>query len=183
MSEEEKSILMNTKELTGKIELDARMQAGNIQRFHTAPFGRIDQTVGHHTYRVAQIVMFIWPEFVAPNEVFKCLLAALDHDVAEIELGDIPHLAKRNFFSGMAEVEEDLAREMGLISTKGLPEGGAELVKVADWLECMYFAREQMQYGNKWAETVLKVLSEALAPMVEDKPEVKKLVEKLYEPE
>ena len=58
--------------------------AGDVTRFHTLRTIR-QQSVAHHSWGVATLLLHVWPE--APASVLR---AALWHDVAEIETGDMP---------------------------------------------------------------------------------------------
>lgn len=64
--------------------LEFMWRGGYTTRYHTERTLRED-TVGHHSFNVAAIVMYVRPDASA-----ALLRAALLHDVAEHVLGDIP---------------------------------------------------------------------------------------------
>ena len=121
------------------------IRASNVKRYHTFPIIG-EQTVGHHSHRVALLLIYL------TNGKLSCNLikAALFHDLAEIHTGDIPATTKwahPNIADLLKRIENtyELEHEISVILT----EKEKKLLKTADMCELMLFAEEQHMLGNK----------------------------------
>jgi 5'-deoxynucleotidase YfbR-like HD superfamily hydrolase len=120
-------------------------QAGFVKRHHVNPSDAV-QTVGHHSWGVAMILDYIWPD--APKKV---ILAALRHDVPERWTGDIPAYVKWRYpdlASSMNTAEAGVERLLGY--DLELTQHEAAALKVADMLELMMFSLHRSSMGDKY---------------------------------
>ena len=141
--------------------LEVQLQAGCIQRYHLLPIIG-EQNVAAHTYGVCQILRFISGDELTP----RMLMAALDHDVAEYEIGDIPFNVKRAYphvKEALVAAEQDFEQKFGLNHPLG--EREKQLVKQADVLEMGFFGKRQYQLGNEGGLTIMYNVLEALHKM------------------
>lgn len=134
---------------------------GNTRRFHTMHTIMLD-TVGHHSYNVACIIMHLRPEADA-----RLLRAALKHDQTEHIVGDMPAPTKRglpNYFIGnpgepssravsfrqaFGDYEEKVANEHGVSIEEDLADSEAWVLKLADSLDGMRFCIQERRMGNR----------------------------------
>ncbi len=124
-------------------ELAEKLQAGCVKRCHTVPSSEY-QTTGLHSWGVAIIILN-----AHPNPSLQLIKAALQHDMAELWLGDVPATAKWRFSElseayKKAEViierENNLAVELTDIEYMWL--------KAADILELAYWCELQRSMGS-----------------------------------
>lgn len=129
---------------------------GNTRRYHTMRTV-MEDTVGHHSYNVACIIMHLRPDCRA-----VLLRAALKHDMAEHMVGDMPAPTKRampdyvndagqsrTFREVFGEYEESRALEYGVALEEGqLTEGERWVLKLADAMDGMRFCIQERQLGN-----------------------------------
>lgn len=73
-------------------QLKMFLSGGAVRRFHTIPTIQLD-TVGSHSHLVSCLVTMLG---LPDNVELKLLKAALFHDLAEQEIGDIPSPLKRS---------------------------------------------------------------------------------------
>ena len=133
------------------MDLDIQISAGMIRRYHTLPFIG-EQTVGHHTYNVVQILRHITGDMLSVN----LLKAALDHDVMEYFTGDVPHPTKQAFSAveaALQVVEDEMLAELGV--DYELDPHEANLLKWADMMEAGMFGYHQMTLGNRYAKDIV----------------------------
>lgn len=127
------------------------MMGGSVQRYHTWPMP--PQNVGNHSYGVAMIVQRLWPECRK-----ELLLAALQHDLGEQELGDVPAPAKwraPQFFAHLNEAEAKARLDMGFSPhEEELTAHERQVLKIADILELCAFARYAINCGHVGAQIV-----------------------------
>lgn len=126
-------------------------KAGYIKRYHTVPTVGDSQTVSAHSWGVATLINEIWPD--ATKQV---LLASLYHDVAEVLIGDMPATVKwkyAEFASALEKVEAEAEQELDLEFALSLRE--KRQLKIADMLELMLYAGEQVKIGNMHFKEVL----------------------------
>ncbi|MGD0511487.1 MAG: YfbR-like 5'-deoxynucleotidase, partial [Candidatus Micrarchaeaceae archaeon] len=121
------------------------VDGGATKRFHTVQ--TISQnTVAEHSFGTAMMV-----NLLMNGKASKDLLwAALIHDMAECETGDIPAPAKRLF--GLRETMGD--HELCILTRVGfdMPELNAVekyVLKVADCLDGALFCAREHHFGNK----------------------------------
>lgn len=125
-----------------KDKLKFIMDGGNTRRYHTVPT-LLTETVAHHSHGVAMIASLLGGD----AEVVQ---AALLHDLAEHQVGDIPAPSKREF--GIADKINAL--EDNVLSSSGFPVPelcGSRLrkLKLADIAQGALFCVQEMEMGNK----------------------------------
>lgn len=126
-------------------------KAGYIKRYHTVPTIGDSQTVSAHSWGVATLINEIWPD--ATKQV---LLASLYHDVAEVLTGDMPATVKwkyPDFAAALERVEKLAEDELDLEFALSVRE--KRQLKIADMLELMLYAGEQIRIGNMHFREVL----------------------------
>lgn len=135
------------------------MSAGKIRRYHTAPVIEI-QTVADHTYGVCQILRYILEENVS-SQLFK---AALDHDVSEYWLGDMPHPTKKAFpqLYEIFKAVEDKVMMDNELTQPGLTNKEKICLLAADWLEAAVFGARQTYMGNNYGFTIMEAIFQAM---------------------
>lgn len=138
-------------------------RAGDVKRYHTV--ARIkEQTIAEHSWGVAAIVLYL-----EPNPSKALISAALFHDVAESQTGDVPATfkwANRNFADSLEAHETNINRDMGIHYE--LTERELAILKVADLGELvMHNIREHMM-GNRFAAVIIARGMEALEPFYGD---------------
>lgn len=115
-----------------------------VRRFHTCERIR-EETVGHHSANVAVLVKWLDPEATA-----DMLLYALMHDWPEVYTGDVPAPAKWNhpvLADALVQAEQMHWAKLG-IHPPTLTEAQHLIVKVADMLDLVLSAQEEMRRGN-----------------------------------
>lgn len=129
-------------------QLEFIKQGAAVRRFHTINTINTD-TVGSHSFGVAQIVALLMGEAVTA----KMLLAALRHDLAEQQYGDVPSPAKKMLGIGeqFSEMEDGLMRSVGLSPLSvDLDEEEAKILKMADCLDGLMFCLHERRMGNRY---------------------------------
>lgn len=118
-------------------------------RYHTVRTLQTE-TVGHHSHGVAMYCVLLGG---TPNTV----VAALTHDLAEHQLGDIPAPAKRQYGIGATvnELEERLLLDVGLRGEM-LTKAELRTLKLADIFQGMTFCIREMQLGNKSMDIIYR---------------------------
>ncbi len=130
--------------------VQAILNGGRVRRYHTRPLVG-EQTNAAHSWGVAALVLAL-----CPTATRALLVAALFHDVAEYETGDIPATTKwasPSLKSALDELEEGVEERLG-ISAAGLSETERRVLKLADMLELVIFCRHQQLLGNRYAEEI-----------------------------
>lgn len=128
-----------------KDSLDFYLAGSEVHRYHTvrtlAP-----ETVGHHSHGVAVLALVLtdWKASAA------LLRAALVHDLAEHQTGDIPSPAKREYGIGQ-QVEELEARLMGAagVAFPHLYADEARVLKLADIAQGALYCVRELELGNR----------------------------------
>ncbi len=126
------------------------IQAGSeVTRYHTVKT-LTQETVGHHSHGVAMICIMLMGCQVSAD----LLKAALCHDLAEHQLGDIPSPAKREYGIGeqVNELEDKLLNSVGL-SVQLTPDE-ARVLKLADIAQGALFCVREMELGNSGMKVV-----------------------------
>ena len=91
-------------------------RSGFVERWHTNPDVPA-QTLADHHGRIAQIVLFFWPD--AGTDL---LYAALHHDCGELYVGDMPSPAKQaepDLHFRVSELEANARERMGIKPLNG----------------------------------------------------------------
>ncbi len=127
-----------------KHTLDFILAGSEVKRYHTVTT-LVSETVGHHSHGVAMLCLMFDP--MASRQV---LMAAMFHDLAEHQPGDIPSPAKREFGIGgkVDELEQRLMNAAGII----MPHLSAEdkrTLKLADVAQGALFCAREISLGNK----------------------------------
>lgn len=121
-----------------------------VRRYHQRYTAEPD-TVGKHSCGVALFCLMIDPGCGA-----QVLAGAITHDLAEYIVGDLPAPTKRT-------LSDEARAEIDLLETKVLNEAGFNfvvtkqekmLLKVADYLDGIYFCIEERSRGNSGLEQV-----------------------------
>ena len=116
---------------------------GKVKRWHTVTTIQ-QQTVAEHSWGVAMICRKLWPEDKVLME------AALCHDLGEGLTGDVPWPVKQANFvfkKHLDEIEGDEQERLGCSVL--LTSQQKSRLKVADMLEMICFAVEEIELGNK----------------------------------
>lgn len=133
-----------------KDTLNFIIAGSEVTRYHTVTT-LVKETVGHHSHGVAMLALLLNP--LASRQV---LMAALFHDLAEHQTGDIPSPAKRQFGIGdkVDELEHRLMRAAGIVMPE-LSPGDARTVKLADLAQGALFCVREISLGNSRMRAVL----------------------------
>lgn len=133
-----------------KDTLNFIIAGSEVTRYHTVTT-LVKETVGHHSHGVAMLALLLNPR--ASRQV---LMAALFHDLAEHQTGDIPSPAKRQFGIGdkVDELEHRLMRAAGIVMPELTPDD-ARTVKLADLAQGALFCVREISLGNSRMRAVL----------------------------
>lgn len=141
-------------------DLDFMWSGGETRRYHGFRL-LMEDTVGHHSFNVACIIMRLRPDASA-----HLLRAALKHDMAEHVAGDMPAPTKRalpdylmlpephrrdtprTFREVFGEYEDSLMAAAG-VSTEDLMPCEEWVLKLADALDGMRFCIQELRLGNR----------------------------------
>lgn len=134
-------------------------QASWVTRYHTAPT-IVDQSVGHHSFMVAMMCHWLTDGKCSKN----LLVAALSHDLPEINTGDIPAPAKmfhgEDHKAAIRHYEEMFLRAHGLLVE--LTDEEDTVLRWADTLELIAHCIKESLMGNRYARSIaLKGISYA----------------------
>lgn len=116
----------------------------NVIRYHTKGSGM--ETVGHHTAGVIAILFML-----EDNPRVELIRAALEHDLPEQVVGDIPAPAKRAYPELKAasdKAEKQFAEEAGMQDESVLTDKEKALLKFADYLDLCIKCIEEIGRGN-----------------------------------
>ena len=147
--------------MTPEDTLWIRMGAQRVRRYHTADIIG-SQTVADHTYGAVQILRYL----IADKPSTHKLLAMehmLDHDVAELETGDIPFPAKLGFptIKAASRVAEVAIGQAYNLSEAVTPEIAKDC-KEADLLEMAHFGFAQFKKGSSYGVEIIARIRAAL---------------------
>lgn len=133
-----------------KETLNFIIAGSEVTRYHTVTT-LVKETVGHHSHGVAMLALLLNP--MASRQV---LMAALFHDLAEHQTGDIPSPAKRQFGIGdkVDQLEHRLMRAAGVVMPELSPDD-ARTVKLADLAQGALFCVRELSLGNARMRAVL----------------------------
>ena len=133
------------------------MRAGLTQRFHATP-GLPAQSVAEHSWGVAMILLYLWP-----NSAAQTVHSALSHDTGEHVTGDMPAPFKWAH-DDIRELVE--SAEHSELLRLGLPRAytpeEARRVKVADGIDLMFYCLRQRTAGNQHADQVFTKIRQSL---------------------
>lgn len=130
------------------------MEGGTVERWHVE---RIPgQSVAAHSHGVAVIICFIVPQ---AELTARLLQAALFHDLAEKLSGDLPAPVKWDY-PDMAKfldrLSEDVEAALGI--NVFLSPREKVILKIADYLDAMFYCYEQRKRGNRYADPIFQRL-------------------------
>jgi len=125
-------------------QLEFTRDGGAVKRMHTVRTHN-PQSVAEHSYGVAWLVWALSDEAPSAN----LLMAALAHDVPEVEVGDIPSPTKRVLGGSAMQSLEDKAMLDHNIPVFELTEQEALILKVADMLELAFYCVDEHNLGNR----------------------------------
>lgn len=111
-------------------------RSGSVTRWHARPEVTATQTDADHHGRVAQIMLYFWP-----NVRREMIYAALHHDCGELVAGDVPHPAKQampELATMLDKVEAQARADMGVTTIEMTP-GERRVLKFCDRLEAYTF--------------------------------------------
>jgi len=130
-------------------KFDFIMAGSMVKRYHTVHTIQTD-TVGAHSYRVAQIMMLLLGANSGGGVAES--VRGLWHDLAESHYGDMPSPTKRLIGAAMAAAENILLRQYGADLGKDQP---AELaLELSDKLDGLYFCTVERLMGNQFIAVV-----------------------------
>lgn len=118
-----------------------------VKRFPICYTNR-DQSVAEHSFNVAVIALYLVEEVTDRELKEEVLWYALEHDIDEIETGDIPSSFKRRLRAECPAVIKVLDGE------KYVPASVKAIVKTADCLEAIYFLRHFG--GSRYAMEIME---------------------------
>lgn len=133
--------------------LQALIKAGyDVTRWHTMQNSR-PQNLASHLWGVAMMISRLYD---GPINLFPALMrAALEHDLAESQIGDMPRPAKTEHHRG---IEVSVATTMGIMHEDMLPEIAAKWLEWADLIEAGLHAQREVLVGNQnFTEVLLRV--------------------------
>lgn len=131
-----------------------KLGGGAVLRYHAEGDPRLYQTVAEHSWRVAVIMLHIWPDTNKDQ-----IRAALYHDVAERITGDSPGPFKRRYpsiYLILKEIEDEVNDYLEL--DKPFTEAEKIKLKCANFLEQVDWC---LRRGNmRIAENVARLVRE-----------------------
>lgn len=152
--------------------LQTILLSGYVRRCHNIASDAA-QTNGHHSWGVAVILQYIYPECSK-----AALLQALYHDVPEVITGDVPATAKwmsDKLQAALAEIEEVIEKRLDISVDLDPVESAA--VKLADSLDLLLYSRHRVFMGDRNFEGFITRLMERLTSLHLDKfPKAKELI-------
>lgn len=122
----------------------------HVPRWGILPTQR-SQNIAEHSYFVVLYTLEICGMLeLSMEDTYKMVVAAIFHDMAEIETSDIPGPIKRKIadFEALDQLEEDIFTEMGYEPPK-LDTDGQNILKAADYWDSAAFLAMEVGYGNK----------------------------------
>lgn len=122
------------------MSIEQLLDAAYVKRFHTVRESQETQTIGEHSYGVTLIICKLHP-----NPTVNLLKAAVYHDLAEKEAGDIPGHAKWRFpeYAAAFKDVEDVVNAEYEIEVHLEPEERVWLA-CADMLELYFYSRYRL---------------------------------------
>ena len=120
-----------------------QLQAGHVERFHTVQRLGV-RTVAHHSFNIMLILNWMYDN-EPPGRLMR---AAMQHDLHEVYMGDIPYPIKQNLEikDALKEIETGINNRMGI--KNDLTESEQKTLDAVDLIEFMYYLLEERQLGN-----------------------------------
>lgn len=145
-----------------------------IKRFNKTPIVR-EESVSQHTFWVILFTRIISSRILKKTDfqfVMMCVDAATVHDFEETTTGDVLFDFKHNSLNGTKVVEliDEYSKEQ---IDKNFPKGSVfndylqqalaqnevkiikAIVKVADWLACLKYEKQELDFGNSAFQPIL----------------------------
>lgn len=142
----------------------------SVTRYHTTPTIGAGQNLADHSWGVALIISRYFTGSHAQKIVL--LEAALEHDLAEAIVGDMPKYARTEEHR---RIEDRVALDYDL-KHMGLPCDLENWLKWADLIEAGLYGRHQVKLGNQFfAVVVTNVVNHITDRGEKCPPELKKL--------
>lgn len=119
---------------------------GQVTRYHTV---RVNQRENNatHSHGVALLILAFWPDATR-----RLLMAALLHDLQELDTGDMPHTVKRNnsaLNDALIVAEEHAAKRLGIHEVMQIiTDDERAKLKVADVADAWHYGYEEYRSGN-----------------------------------
>lgn len=133
--------------------------AGVVKRWHTWTTIK-EQNLADHSWGVAMIILKIAPQ---DHELVR---AALLHDLAEVESGDIPYpFKKRNPAVADALTMHEARFDSINGATCFLSEEQTKMLKWADMFELMLWSKRELKLGNENMRQPIDLAFHALRDM------------------
>lgn len=129
------------------MELIDRLRMAQVKRYPISHTNR-DQSVAEHSFGVLLIVMELTKDLRDREMAQAALEYAIVHDAEEVFTGDIPSSFKRVLRQHAPNVSTLLDGHHSYV-----PEEVKAIVKLADYLEAIYFLREFG--GSRLSQTVV----------------------------
>lgn len=129
-------------------------RGAGVTRCHTVKT-IMNQSVGEHTFNVMMILLALVPQGYRDHLNVLLQMAAY-HDLPEQATGDVPAPAKWNdavLDARLKELEADFMRGWDL-TFDYVHEADVWLLKFADRMELMMYAREELMLGNLHIQNV-----------------------------
>ena len=138
-----------------------------------------ENSVARHSFGVAWLVYLISPT----DSRKELIMAALAHDLAEQEVGDVPAPTKRRLkiMHELSGIEDDILRDHNIYFS--LWDDEKKWLKLADCMDGMMFCIQEMSLGNRKARVVYeryRSYIEQLEPIGERADDVLEQIESLY---
>ncbi len=117
-----------------------------VRRYHTKTT-IFPQNVGEHSFRMALLLRIMF----GPGASGTLILAALTHDLAEAEYGDVPAPTKRripHIKEALDNVEHEYLDSHGLCFERLLGADELRRLKLADSLEGYLYSDTEVSMGN-----------------------------------
>lgn len=127
------------------------LEAGRVVRYHAVPTVQ-PQNVGHHSWGVAIIALFITGGNASKELLTECLM----HDSAELFTGDVPFTVKRDnadVKKRFDAMEDTVRLNELLLPPADLSSHDAAVLKLADTLEGFIWCRKTEIHGpvkDRW---------------------------------
>lgn len=141
---------MRQQPLSNENVLNSQRLALQVDRYHTWPKLR-SQSVGEHTAQVMRIYVRLFG--VPPPEVW---LAILEHDMPEIQFGDIPFYADGvELKNAKRTVERRVRAAMSLGNMDSMLTDTHKMhIKICDMMDCFEWGHHEMRLGNQYGKVV-----------------------------
>ena len=124
-------------------------RSGLVRRWHSNPdMASTNQNNGHHSWGCAVLAMHLFADDL------DLLRAAILHDVAEVNLGDVSGLAKRHDADLKSAIDAAEAKNGKRL---GVDYIGGERLKLIDMLEAYLWVKHhnpEILNGNGWPEQI-----------------------------